>query len=69
MHYICKGRSSVEMLRMIFATASCVSPKCSIAMKNRNHGATLINEWNMLHTDTRQTWHNIHLSNRQQCKP
>ena len=37
-------KNRVEILRMMFATASCNSPKCSIATKNRNHGATLINE-------------------------
>ena len=48
-------KNSVETLRMILVAASSISPKCSIATKKASHDATPINEWNMLHTDTRQT--------------
>ena len=44
-------KKRVETLRVMLDTASSIFPKCSMAMKNRNHGAILIKECSMLHTD------------------
>lgn len=44
-------KKRVETLRVMLETASSIFPKCSMAMKNRNHGAILIKECSMLHTD------------------
>ncbi len=37
-------KKTVETLRVILEIASSVFPKCSIATKNKNQGATLIKE-------------------------
>ena len=41
----------VDILRMILAIANCVVPRCSMRIKKRNQGATLIKECIMLQAE------------------
>ena len=48
-------KNIADTLRVILEIANSVFPKCSIATKNRNQGATLIKAWSILHTDRFRT--------------
>ena len=48
-------KNIADTLRVILEIANSVFPKCSIATKNRNQGATLIKAWSILHTDRFKT--------------
>ena len=41
-----------DTLRMMFVTASGRSPRCSTAMKKRNHVEMATNIWIIVHTET-----------------
>ena len=57
--------NSAETLLTMFDTANSVSPKRSIATKNRNQMATLVKNWSILHTEIENTSFNIVISIRQ----
>ena len=57
-----------ETLRTILDAASFVSPKRSIAKKNRNQMATLIKNCSILHTEIEKTSFSIVIS-MLQCRP
>lgn len=57
--------NSAETLLTMFDTANSVSPKRSIATKNRNQMATLVKNWSILHTEIENTSFNTVISIRQ----
>ena len=54
--------NSAETLLTMFDTANSVSPKRSIATKNRNQMATLVKNWSILHTEIENTSFNTVIS-------